>query len=253
MSRKEFRILGRLEVLEHGEPLALGGAKQQAVLVVLLLHRREVVSIDRLVDQLWGERPPPTAEQTVRVYVSRLRKTLGDGVVETRGRGYLLAADAAHVDADRFVTLATEGRAALSAGDARPAIKLLTDALALWRGPPLEEFGYEPFAQAEIARLEEARLSAQEDWLEAELRVGHSAELVPGLEQLVAEHPFRGRLVAELMLAQYRAGRQADALATYRLARALHRRPGPGARPRVARARTPNPPARPDAQAAASD
>jgi YVTN family beta-propeller protein len=215
----EFRILGRLDVLKREQPLALGGAKQRAVLVVLLVHRREVVSIDRLVDELWGERPPQTAEQTIRVYVSRLRKTLGDGVVETRGRGYLLAVDAAQVDADRFATLAAAGRAALSSGDARAAIKLLADALALWRGPPLEEFGYEPFAQAEIARLEEARLVAQEDWLDAELRAGHGAELVPGLEQLVAEHPLRERLVAGLMLAQYRAGRQADALATYRVAR----------------------------------
>jgi YVTN family beta-propeller protein len=215
----EFRFLGRLEVLENERTLGLGGAKQQAVLAVLLLHRREAVSIDRLVDELWGERPPPTAEQTIRVYVSRLRKTFGDGVVETRGRGYLLAVATSQVDADRFETLAARGRAAISAGDNRAGVKLLTDALALWRGSPLEEFAYAPFALAEIARLEEVRLLAQEDLLEAWLHDGHGAEFVPELERLVASHPLRERLVAALMLAQYRSGRQSDALATYRVAR----------------------------------
>ena len=215
----EFRILGRLEVFDRGQELSLGGAKQRAVLAALLLHRREVVSIDRLVDELWGERPPPTATQTVRVYVSRLRKTLGDGVLETHGRGYRLAVDPDQIDAERFDALIEDGRAALESGDARRAAELLAAALELWRGPPLEEFAYEPFAGSTIARLEEARLAALEDRFDAELRIGRGAELVPELEQLVASHPLRERLVAGLMLALYRSGRQADALAGYRAAR----------------------------------
>ncbi len=215
----EFRILGRFEVLEHGQPLALGGVKQRAVLAILLLHRREAVSIDRLVDELWGERPPPTAAQTIRVYVSRLRKALGDQVVETQGRGYLLVVDPDHIDADRFAALAADGRAALASGDAAAAVGLLDAGLELWRGAPLEEFAYEPFAQAEITRLQDARLATLEDRTDAELRVGRGAELVEELEQLVTEHPLRERLTAGLMLALYRAGRHADALAAYRAAR----------------------------------
>jgi DNA-binding SARP family transcriptional activator len=231
----DFRILGRFEVLDAGRELALGGAKQRAVLVVLLLHRRDVVSIDCLVDELWGERPPPTAIQTVRVYVSRLRKTLGDGVLETRGRGYRLAFEPDQIDAERFDALVADGRAALESGDAGRAAKLLAAALELWRGPPLEEFAYEPFAQGEIARLEEARLAALEDRVDAELRIGRGAELVAELEQLVAEHPLRERLVAGLMSALYRSGRQADAVAIYRATRQhlveeLGLEPGPALR-----------------------
>ena len=243
----EFRILGRLEALEHGQRLALGGAKQRAVLAILLMHRREAVSIDRLVDELWGERPPPTAAQTIRVYVSRLRKALGDRVVETQGSGYLLVVDPDQVDADRFAALVADGRGALASGDATAAVELLDGALELWRGAPLEEFGYEPFAQAEIARLEDARLATLEDRTDAELRVGRGAELVPELERLVAEHPLRERLVAGLMLALYRAGRHADALAAYRAARErlseeLGLEPGPA----LSRARASDPATRSD-------
>jgi YVTN family beta-propeller protein len=215
----EFRILGRFEVLDHGRELALGGAKQRAVLAVLLLHRRDVVSIDSLVDELWGERPPPTAVQTVRVYVSRLRKALGDGVLETHGRGYRLAVDPVQLDAERFEAFVADGRAALESGDAGHAAELLVAGLELWRGRPLEEFTYEPFAHAEIARLDEARLAALEDRIDAELRTGGGADLVPELERLVTEHPLRERLLAGLMLALYRAGRQAYSLAAYRAAR----------------------------------
>jgi DNA-binding SARP family transcriptional activator len=215
----EFRILGRLEALEHGQRLALGGAKQRAVLGILLIHRREAVSIDRLVDELWGERPPPTAAQTTRVYVSRLRKVLGDRVVETHGRGYLLVVDPDQIDADRFEALVAAGRGSLASDDAAAAVELFDGALRLWRGAPLEEFAYEPFAQAEIARLDDARVAALEDRADAGLRVGRGAELVGELERLVAEHPLRERLVAALMLALYRAGRHADALAAYRAAR----------------------------------
>ena len=228
----EFRILGRLEAIEHGQRLEMGGARQRAVLAVLLLHRGEVVSLDRLVDELWGEHPPPTAAKTVQVYVSRLRKVLGSGTLETRGRGYLLDAGMDAVDADRFDSLAADGRRALEDGDAPRAAQLLAAALALWRGPPLEEFSYEPFAQREIGRLEEARLAAVEDRIDAELASGRGSELVPELEMLVSEHPLRERLIASLMVALYRAGRQSAALDLYRgsrtrLVEELGLEPGP--------------------------
>ena len=215
----EFRIFDRLEVIERGAELPLGGSRQRVLLAVLLVHRRERVSTDQLIDALWGDSPPPTANKTIQVYVSRLRKALGDGVLETRDHGYRLAADALDVDADRFETLAREGRAALDTGDARRAATRLTEALALWRGPPLGEFAYEPFARREISRLEAERVAAIEGRLGAELQLGRGRQLVPELEQLVDEHPLRERLVSALMLALYRAGRQADALAAYRAAR----------------------------------
>jgi YVTN family beta-propeller protein len=215
----DFRILGRFEVLDDGRELALGGAQQRAVLAVLLLHRRDVVSIDCLVDELWGERPPPTAVQTVRVYVSRLRKALGDGVLETHGRGYRLAVDPAQLDAERFEAFVAGGRAALESGDAGHAAELIVAGLQLWRGRPFEEFAYAPFAQAESARLEEARIAALEDRVDAELRMGGGAELVPELERLVAEHPLRERLLSSLMVAMYRSGRQTDALEVFQVAR----------------------------------
>lgn len=219
VSLLEFRILGPLEVVEHGRPVLVGAPKVRALLAVLLLHRREVVSTDRLIDALWGERPPATAAKTVQVYVSNLRKTLGDGLVLTRGRGYVLQAEAGQVDADRFGALSADGRSALGAGDARAAAERLGEALGLWRGPALAEFAYEEFAQVAIARLEEARLEVLEDRIDADLAIGENAGLVGELEELVAEHPLRERLQAQLMLALYRSGRQADALESYRRAR----------------------------------
>jgi YVTN family beta-propeller protein len=215
----EFRVLGPLEVLARGAPIALGGAKQRALLAVLLLHRREAVSTDRLVEELWGERPPPTATKTVQVYVSQLRKALGGGLLETHGRAYLLAAEPEQVDLDRFDALAASGRHALENGDDDTAVRLLRGALELWRGPPLADFAYESFAQSEIARLDEARLAALEDRIDAELALGRHTGLVAELEALVREHPRRERLQGQLMLALYRAGRQADALARYGEAR----------------------------------
>ena len=215
----EFRILGRLEVVDNGQPVSLGAAKQRALLAILLLSRRTTVSIDRLVELLWGDDPPPTATKTIQVYVSRLRKALGDGILETRTPGYVLKIDPAAVDLDRFQMLAEDGRAALRSDQAERAAELLGAAIELWRGPPLEEFAYEPFAPTEIARLEKSRLAAIEDRIEAELQLGLGCELVAGLEQLVAEHPLRERLIGALMLALYRAGRQSEALAAYRSAR----------------------------------
>jgi YVTN family beta-propeller protein len=215
----EFRILGSLQVVAGERQIPLGGAQQREVLAILLLHRGEVVSVDRVVDELWGERPPDTATKTVQVYVSRLRKGLGDGVLVTRGGGYALELNGASVDADQFRRLAVEGREALDDGDPRRARETLTAALDLWRGPPLADFAYEPFAQNEVARLEELRLVALENRGEAELALGHHAALVPELEALVREHPTRERLREELMLALYRSGRQVEALESYRDAR----------------------------------
>jgi DNA-binding SARP family transcriptional activator len=171
----EFRILGPLEIVERDRPVSVGAPKVRALLAVLLLHRGEVVSTDRLIDALWGERAPATAAKTVQVYVSNLRRALGDGLLLTHGRGYLLHVASGQVDLDRFDALAAEGRRALQAGDARAASDRLRDALALWRAPPLEDFAYEPFAQAAIARLEEARLAALEDRIDAELALGEHA------------------------------------------------------------------------------
>src|SRR5215510_6471655 len=159
----EFRILGPLQVVRDGEPLVLGAVQQRAVLAVLVLHRGEVVSTDRLVDELWGERAPATAAKTVQVYVSHLRKALGAGVIVTQGHGYRLAAAPGQVDAVRFEELGGEGRRALADGDASRARERLCSALGLWRGEPLAEFAYEPFAQSDIARLRGARLAAVED------------------------------------------------------------------------------------------
>jgi DNA-binding SARP family transcriptional activator/streptogramin lyase len=215
----EFRILGSLQVLADDRQVALGGAQQREVLAILLLHRGEVVSVDRIVDELWGERPPDRATKTVQVYVSRLRKVLGDGVLVTRAGGYALELNGASVDADRFSRLADEGRKALDDSDPRGAREKLTAALALWRGPALADLAYEPFAQNEAARLEELRLVAVENRAEADLALGRHAELVPELEALVREHPTRERLLGALMLALYRSGRQVEALETYRDAR----------------------------------
>ena len=212
----EFRILGPLQVLADDRQVALGAAQQREVLAILLLQRGEVVSVDRIVDELWGERPPDRATKTVQVYVSRLRKALGDGVLVTRDGGYGLELNGASVDADRFSRLADEGRKALDDGDPRTARETLSAALDLWRGHPLADLAYESFAQNEAARLEELRLVALENRAEADLALGHHAELVPELEALVREHPTRERLRAALMLALYRSGRQVEALERYR-------------------------------------
>jgi DNA-binding SARP family transcriptional activator/streptogramin lyase len=215
----DFRILGRLEVVEGDRPLVLGGPKQRALLAVLLLRRRETVSTDRLIDELWGERAPATAAKTAQVYVSNLRKILGDGVVVTHGRGYELAIESGQVDLDRFRVLVSQGRAALQAGDARKARGRLGDALAMWRGPPLADFEHEPFAQGEAARLEEERLAALEDRIEADLASGRHAAVVGELESLARQHPLRERVHEQQMLALYRSGRQVEALERYQQTR----------------------------------
>jgi YVTN family beta-propeller protein len=215
----EIRILGPLEVVEDGRPVLLGAPKVRALLAVLVLHRGEVISTDRLIDALWGEHASPTATKTVQVYVSNLRKALGDGVLVTEGRGYMLQTEPGQVDVDRFEALVAQGRRELEQGDELTAAAVLREALGVWRGPALADFAYEPFAQSEIARLEEARLAALEKRIDADLALGEHARLVGELEALVREHPLREPLRGQLMLALYRSGRQADALQAYRDAR----------------------------------
>src|SRR5262245_11015092 len=170
-------------------------------------------------EELWGEQPPDTAVKALRVYVSQLRKTLGHDLVETHPSGYSVKLAPGELDADRFEELVRRARGLLVAGEPAEAEQVLAEALALWRGPPLAEFRYEAFARDEIARLEELHLVALEQRLEAELALGRHVEAVPELEALVREHPLRERLRELLMLALYRSGRQADALAAYQDAR----------------------------------
>jgi YVTN family beta-propeller protein len=222
----EFHILGPLEVVTNGQPLALGGSKQRAVLAVLLLHANEAVSVDRLIDALWGDRAPAGAVQTVRVHISRLRKSLngggragnGQSILLTTSGGYELRIDDESLDLARFERLATEGQRTLGT-DPRRASELLSEALAIWRGPALSDLAYEPFAQTEAARLEELRVAALEDRLEADLELGRHAAVATEADTLVAEHPLRERLRRLQMLALYRCGRQAEALDAYRKAR----------------------------------
>jgi DNA-binding SARP family transcriptional activator len=227
----EFRILGPLEVVASGGSLPLGGPRQRAVLALLLLHRNEVLPTERIVAELWGATQPATAVKTVQVYLSRFRTALGEGTLERRPTGYVLHARADEVDADRFERLAA--RAARS--EPWQAARTLREALALWRGPALADFANEQFAAAEIVRLEEERLHALEGRIEADLVLARDAELVGELEALVVLHPLRERLRAQLMLALYRSGRQAEALAAYRDARRALRdelglEPGPALR-----------------------
>jgi DNA-binding SARP family transcriptional activator len=212
----DFRILGPLEVLDAGKrPLALGGRKQRAVLGVLLLERGRVVPTEVLIDRLWGEEPPPTAVTSLQNTISRLRKLLGPERLITKPPGYALSVEADELDLARYERIVDEARDL----KAEPRRALLRDALALWRGPPLADFGYEAWAQGEIGRLEEVRWSLLEDRIDADLDLGRQSELVGELESLVGEHPLRERLRGQLMLALYRCGRQAEALEAYQEAR----------------------------------
>ena len=216
----EFEILGPFEVSNEHGAVALGGVKPRTVLAVLLLNANEPVSAERLAQAVWGDDVPAGAVKAVQVHVSRLRKALGNGdVVETTRAGYCLHVRPGELDAELFEQLVEDGRQALAAGHAEQAAALLREALTLWRGTPLAELAFEPFAQAEIARLDEQRLAAVEARVEADLAAGHEAELIGELQQLVAAHPTRERLAGQLMLALYRCGRQAEALEAYGEAR----------------------------------
>jgi DNA-binding SARP family transcriptional activator len=218
----EFRILGPLDVLDQHRRIEVCAAKERLLLAALIVHANEVISVDRLIEILWGAEPPATAPNTLQTYVSHLRRALEpnrtlrarDGVLRTRGQGYVLAVPPEAVDAVRFERLARAGRDALSS-DPVLAAETLRAGLALWRGEPLVEFGFELFAQAEIARLTELRTAALEDRVEADLAMGQHAALCGELSQAVVEQPLRERLWSQLIRALYRCGRQADALEAY--------------------------------------
>ena len=203
----EYRVLGPIEALDGERRLPLGGPKQRAVLAVLLLGANRVVPRADLVEAVWPDGSPPTAATALQVYVSRLRKTLPAGVLETRPTGYLLHVERGELDVDRFERLASE---------ARPR-----EALALWRGAPVEGIELGAWARAEVQRLAELHAAVLEERIDADLALGRHAELIGELEGLVARHPLRERLRGQLMLALYRAGRQAEALEQYRAARAV--------------------------------
>jgi DNA-binding SARP family transcriptional activator len=214
------RLLGPLELEHDGLPVPLGGRAQRALMARLLLEAGRAVPVDRLVEDLWGEEAPASAVKMVQIHVSALRKVLPEGVLVTRSPGYAVQIVPDAVDLVRFDRLHKNGQAALAAGSAARAAELLREAVALWRGPALGEFD-EPFAAIESARLEELRLAAIEDRIDAELALGHHAGLAGELEALVARHPLRERLHGQLMLALYRSGRQAEALEGYRGLRAM--------------------------------
>ncbi|MGZ4314221.1 MAG: BTAD domain-containing putative transcriptional regulator [Gaiellaceae bacterium] len=218
----EFRILGELEVEEGGRAVVLGGARQRALLTNLLLHAGEVVSADRLIEDLYGAHPPATAAKSLQAHISRLRKALGgEQRLRTRGGGYALELSDGELDVERFSTLLEEGRRSLAAGNAEVAVAKLEQALTLWRGRPLADVAYAEFAQGEVARLEELHLAAVEEVIDARIALGRHADVVGDLERLVATHPLRERLRASLLLALYRSGRQAEALDAYQGARAI--------------------------------
>ena len=217
----EFRLLGPLGVDLDGVRVAVGSAKQRALLGALLLNANRVVPVERLIDELWGENPPETAANTLQVYVSQLRKALAPAdVVKHRAPGYVAEIESGALDVERFERLLAEGRARLATGDAASARETLRTALALWRGPALADV---PLASGatEAARLEDLRLAALEELFAADLLLGTGAEVVSELEGVVAEHPLRERPRALLMRALYQAGRQADALELYRQTREL--------------------------------
>ena len=214
-----MRILGSLEVVSGGSSVALGGHKQRAVLAILATHVGTVVSADELIESLWSDGPPATATTTVQVYVSRLRKLIGADLIATTGAGYVLRVEPDQLDAARFELLAARGRELRRTQQPTEASAALAEALAVWRGPALADFAYDSWAQSNVARLEEERLACFEERIEADLACGRDSDLVGELEALVAEHPLRERLRAQLMLALYRGGRQAEALDAYQQAR----------------------------------
>ncbi|HEX6654321.1 MAG TPA: ABC transporter substrate-binding protein [Thermoleophilaceae bacterium] len=216
-----FLVLGPLAVEVDGLAITIGGGKERALLALLLVNSGEVVPRDRLIDELWAGDPPERASRSLDAYVSRLRKAFREAgapdVLETRAPGYLLRVEDG--DAPRFEALAADGQRALASGATARAADVLDEALGLWRGSPYPEVADEQWAAPEIARLEALRLQAIEDRVEAGLALGRHASLVPELEGLARDHPYRERLVGQYMLALYRSGRQADALAAYRDAR----------------------------------
>lgn len=217
-----FEVLGPLRVLDgDGRSLRIGGTRERSLLARLLISANHVVTVDRLIDDLWDDAPPPTARQSLHVHLSRLRKTLGPDRIVTEGPGYRIVVDNSELDAARFEELVAEARARSHREDHRGSASLLREALSLWRGSVLADVADRPFASAEAARLEEARLAALEARIDADLAVGLHADLVGELEALTGAHPLRERLWRARMLALYRAGRQAEALRAYQDVRRL--------------------------------
>src|SRR3954468_906315 len=214
-----FRILGPLDVRDGERDVRLRGGKERAMLALLLIHANRTLALDRIVDELWSEDVPETAPKMVQIYVSHLRKVLPPEAIHTRPPGYALVIEPDQLDLHRFEQLVAEARAALEEGLGEQAAESFRQALELWRGPALEEFAAEPFAQPEAARLEELRMNALEGRLEADPHRGRHADVASELEALVARHPLREGLRRQHMLALYRAGRQAEALAAYQEAR----------------------------------
>lgn len=220
----EFRILGPLEVVEEGDPLPLGTSKERVVLAVLLLHANEFVSRERLIDEIWGAAPPPTARKAVNVYVSKLRKTLtrdGHDPIGTLGGGYRLELRSEDLDKERMQRLLLAARDSVAAGELETAADIFREALAFWRGPTLPDLPFESFARAEIEQLDEVRLTAVIDRIDCDLALGRHEQVLGELNVLVHEHPLRERLRAQQMLALYRADRQADALSAHADARRM--------------------------------
>lgn len=213
----DIRLLGRFDVLVDDRPLSLGGPRQRAVLAVLAIHANEIVSMDRLAEEVWGGEPPATAIVTLQRYVSHLRRALEGpaAAIETERPGYRLRVDPDAIDARRFEAMVDEGRRHLASGRAEEAAAVLRAALALWQGEPLADFAYEPFARIETTRLEELRSTAVELRIDADLEVGRHRDLVPELEALVAAHPLRESFRGQLMRALHGSGRRADALRVY--------------------------------------
>jgi DNA-binding SARP family transcriptional activator len=212
----ELRILGPLEASVDGTPIPLGGPRQRALLAALLLRARRVVPTEQLVDELYGGEPPRTATTSLQNGIGQLRRLLGSKTVLTRAPGYVLDVQREQIDAGRFERLLEDARRA----NPKERRELLRRALDLWRGPPLAEFAFEDWAQAEIRRLNELRLVALEERIETDIELRHPADVVPELESLTGEHPLRERLWYLLMLALYRSGRTAEALQAYTTARA---------------------------------
>jgi len=212
----QVRILGPFQLEEGGRRIIIGGLRQRAVLASLVLHANEVVPSEQLLVDLWGEDSPPSAANALQAAISRLRRVLPAGRLITTAPGYMLRVFPAELDVSQFEQLIFEGRDVLASGAAAEAVQLLDQALTLWRGPPLTDFRYEPFAQAEMARLEELKLACLEERNEANLALGSAGALTAELGRMVSEHPLRERLRGQLMLALYRSGRQAEALEAYR-------------------------------------
>jgi DNA-binding SARP family transcriptional activator len=210
-----FRLLGPLEVRDDSASVPIGGQKQRALLALLLLDPGRVVSTDRLISALWGETPPRTAATSLQNFVSQLRKQLGPDVLETKTPGYVLRVERDQVDLERFRSLAADARGK----DPEERSAILREALSLWSGQPLADFEFESWAQPEISRLEEEKLLATEGRIEAEIEGGRGPELIAELEALVGEYPLRERFREQLMLALYRADRQAEALEQFQQAR----------------------------------